>query len=54
MPHRFCYHCRKRIRDNSKSATYLGFLVAGKVGTHDAYEAWVCNKKCEKNYNEEG
>jgi len=48
---RACYHCRKTIRTNSRSAIYLGFLVATKG---EPYEAWVCNKKCLNQYNEEG
>jgi len=48
MPHRFCYHCKKRIRANSMRAIYLGFMRADPKG---AYEAWVCNKKCEKGYD---
>ena len=50
MPHRFCYQCKKRIRTNSSSAIYLGFLIANPKGN---YEAWVCNKRCENAYSPE-
>jgi len=50
MPHRFCYQCKKRIRTNSARAIYLGFIRACEKGD---YEAWVCNNKCLKAYNEE-
>ena len=47
----FCYHCKKKIREHSKSAIYMGFIRFAPKGN---YEAWVCNKKCLKAYNEEG
>ena len=50
MPHRFCYHCKKKIRTNSAGAIYLGFIRADPKGD---YEAWICNKRCLKRYNGE-
>jgi hypothetical protein len=50
MTQRVCYQCQKRIRTNSRSAIYLGFIRACPKGD---YEAWLCSKKCVKEYDGE-